>query len=144
MLPIFKTMNLLAKPTEGITWEPYQLEKLTAAHKLGKPAVIDFYADWCLPCHELERYTYSNPNVIQALEPYVRLKADVTNPKTEKAIEPVDRFNILGVPTILFLDPKGKEIPDSRITGFVPPAEFLKHLKNIEASFKNEVSKGER
>ena len=123
---------LLARPTEGVVWESYGSDKVDLAKRSGKPVVIDFYADWCLPCHELEQFTYSNSEVIQALGPFVRLKVDVTNPNTPKSMEPIERFEVLGVPTILFLDLQGKEVPDSRITGYVPPAEFLKGLKKIQ------------
>lgn len=122
---------MTSKPTQGVAWEPYSKAKLELAKQEGKPVVIDFYADWCLPCHELEQYTYSNPEVIAALESFVRLKVDVTNPNSEEALEPIETFDILGVPTILFLDAKGKEWPKMRITGYVPPAEFLEHLKPI-------------
>ena len=125
----------LAKPVEGVAWEPYNSEKIAIAQKSAKPAIIDFFADWCLPCHELDRYTYTNPEVIQKLEPFVRLKVDVTNP-TEQTQEPIERFEVVGVPTILFLDSKGREVPNSRITGYVPPAEFLKILKKVQDTFK--------
>lgn len=126
---------LLAKPKPGVLWEAYASEKITTAQKAAKPVVIDFYADWCLPCHELEHYTYTDPAVISALEPFVRLKVDATNPDTPEALEPIERFEVLGVPTILFLDPKGKEVPKTRITGFVPAREFLKRLEPVQATF---------
>ena len=97
-------------------------------------SIVDFYADWCLPCHELEQYTYTDPEVIQTLESFVRLKVDATNPDTSEALEPIERFEILGVPTILFLDPDGKEVPRTRITGFVPPREFLKRIEQVQGN----------
>ncbi|MBI3999909.1 MAG: thioredoxin family protein [Candidatus Omnitrophica bacterium] len=127
---------LFAKPSIGVVWESYTPGKIVSAKASKKPVVIDFYADWCIPCHELERYTYSNPEVIQTLEPFVRLKVDATNPNTPEALEPIERFEVIGVPTVLFLDPSGKEIPNSRITGYVPPAEFLKTLKTVQTEEK--------
>lgn len=132
---------VLTKPTAGVIWEPYASEKINLAKKSEKPVIIDFYADWCIPCHELDRYTYSNPKVIQALEPFVRLKVDVTNPNTREAMESIERFEVLGVPTILFLDSNGKEVQRSRITGYVAAAEFLKILEPVEKTFKQEKSK---
>jgi thiol:disulfide interchange protein DsbD len=125
---------LLSKPKPGVLWETYAPEKITAAQKEGRPVVIDFYADWCLPCHELEQYTYTDPEVINALELFVRLKVDATNPDTSEALEPIERFEILGVPTVLFLDEGGKEVPKTRITGFVPAREFLKRLEPVQAT----------
>ena len=129
---------LFGAPKERVIWEPYSPAKLKEAKLAGRTAAIEFYADWCIPCHELERYTYSNPAVIQALEPFVRLKVDATNPNTLTAMEPVERFEVMGVPTVLFLDPRGKEIRKSRIIGYVPPAEFLKSLEPIQKMLKKE------
>lgn len=119
------------QPKEGVVWDAYTSAKLTAAVEAKKPVVIDFFADWCIPCHELDRFTYSDKKVIQALEPFVRLKADVTNPKTRTALEPVERFDVIGVPTVLFLDSNGKEVLSARITGFVPPESFLEALQMV-------------
>jgi len=119
---------LTSKPTQGVVWEEYSAAKLELAKQEGKPVVIDFYADWCLPCHELEQYTYTHPKVIRALEPFVRLKVDATNPNSDEAMKPIEKFEISGVPTVLFLDPKGKEVTKMRFTGYVPPAEFLENL----------------
>ena len=127
-----------SKPVEGVVWESYTPQKIKLAKDTKKPVIIDFYADWCIPCHELERFTYSNREVIQALEPFMRLKSDVTNPDTPAAMEPINRFEVLGVPTVLFLGPNGKEIPDSRIAGFVPPKEFLEVVNSVQKSFNYE------
>lgn len=118
-------------PRETVAWEAYSSEKVAAAAQQKKPVVIDFFADWCIPCHELDQFTYSNQKVIQALEPFVRLKADVTNPKTKAALEPIERFDVIGVPTVLFLDSNGREVPSARITGFVPPGNFLEALQMV-------------
>jgi thioredoxin:protein disulfide reductase len=91
------------------------------------------YADWCIPCHELERYTYSDPKVIEALEPFLRLKIDATNPNNQKLLEPLDQYGVVGVPTILFLGSDGNEVANTRIIGYVPPAEFLKSVHLVEA-----------
>ena len=71
----------------------------------------------------------------------MRLKMDVTNPNTPEAMKPIERFEVVGVPTIVFLDPKGNEVRKSRITGYVPPAEFLKVLQPVQKTFEKEKSK---
>lgn len=132
----------LFQPKEKVVWEAYSAEKVALAARADKPVVIDFFADWCIPCHELDQFTYSDKKVIQALEPFVRLKADVTNPKTEAALEPVERFDVIGVPTVLFLGSNGREVVSARITGFVPPGEFLEALRmvNVNGGKKEESS----
>ena len=119
---------------ERVVWEPYQADKLAMAKKAGKPVVLDFYADWCLSCHELDRFTYSNPNVIAALEPFVRLKVDLTNPNAIGSAKLIQHFSIIGVPTILFLDSKGEEVSSSRITGYASPKSFLAALHPLQLS----------
>ncbi len=142
---LFGILSLTGKPTHGVVWEKYSKGKLELAKQKGKSVVIDFYADWCIPCHELERYTYSDPEVIKALDPFVRLKVDATNPNSEEALEPIETFEILGVPTVLFLDLAGKEVPKTRLTGYVPPAEFLESIKPILKLIKpKELQNNER
>ncbi len=131
---LFAVYLLIGRPVKGVVWEKYSVEKLETAKTAGKPVIIDFFADWCIPCHELDQHTYSDPAVMQALEPFIRLKVDATNPNSKEALEPIEKFDIVGVPTILFLDPKGKEVGSARITGYVPPAEFLETIKPLLTS----------
>ena len=123
-----------AHPKGRVEWEPYSIQKLELAQKLEKPVVIDFFADWCIPCHELEHFTYSDSNVIRSLEPFVRLKVDATHPDKLEASEPIERFHVVGVPTIVFLDPTGREVTQARITGYLPPEKFLESVNLIPLS----------
>ncbi len=122
---------LTGKPVKGVVWETYTKEKINLAKETKQPVVMDFFADWCIPCHELDQHTYSNPKVIEALAPFAKFKVDATNPNSKEAMEPIETFEIVGVPTIIFLSPNGKEVPNTRITGYVPPAEFLDNLKPV-------------
>jgi thiol:disulfide interchange protein DsbD len=123
-----------------VSWEPYTPERLIQAQNEEKPVIMDFYADWCISCHELERFTYSHPGVIRSLDPFVRLKADLTRPNTGEAQSLIERFDILGVPTILFLDSNGNEIPDSRIPGFVSAEDFLKIVQSLQVVLEGKKS----
>jgi thiol:disulfide interchange protein DsbD len=110
---------------EAIVWEPYGVERIAEARENGMPVVMDFSADWCIPCKELELNTFTDPAVIQATRDWVRLKVDLTQFDSPESEALRREYRISGVPTILFLGPDGTEVPGTRIVGFVPPAEFL-------------------
>lgn len=99
----------------------------------NKKTIIDFYADWCLPCIEWSKFVFSDPKVMEALKKeFVPVKIDCTK-ETDQCEEVVERFKVIGWPTILFLDPDGQEIPGKRIVGQVLKAdEFLEYLKQID------------
>ncbi|MEB2714829.1 protein-disulfide reductase DsbD [Citrobacter freundii] len=95
----------------------------------GRPVMLDLYADWCVACKEFEKYTFSNPQVQQALGNTVLLQADVTaNNAQDVAL--LKHLQVLGLPTILFFDAEGKEHPEARITGFMDAATFSAHLRD--------------
>ncbi|MCP5197974.1 MAG: thioredoxin family protein, partial [Gammaproteobacteria bacterium] len=92
--------------------------------------MLDFYADWCVTCKELERNTFSDPAVRVALKKMVTLQADVT------AHDNVDRellrhFNIVGPPAMLFFGADGQERREYRLVGFMDSSEFEKHLQTL-------------
>lgn len=95
----------------------------------GRPVMLDLYADWCVACKEFEKYTFSNPQVQQALGNTVLLQADVTA-NSAQDIALLKHLQVLGLPTILFFDAQGKEHPDARVTGFMDAATFSAHLHN--------------
>ncbi|EPZ2457926.1 protein-disulfide reductase DsbD [Citrobacter youngae] len=95
----------------------------------GRPVMLDLYADWCVACKEFEKYTFSNPQVQQALGNTVLLQADVTaNNALDVAL--LKHLQVLGLPTILFFDAEGKEHPEARVTGFMDAATFSAHLRD--------------
>ena len=95
----------------------------------GRPVMLDLYADSCVACKEFEKYTFSNPQVQQALGDTVLLQADVTA-NSAQDIALLKHLQVLGLPTILFFDAQGKEHPDARVTGFMDAATFSAHLHN--------------
>ena len=89
--------------------------------------MLDFYADWCVSCKELERYTFSDARVQAKLAGWTLLQADVTaNSDDDKAL--LQRFKLYGPPGIIFFDAQGREINGQRIVGFLDAAAFLKAL----------------
>jgi len=97
--------------------------ELAAAAAAGRPVMLDFYADWCISCKEMERYTFTDAAVQQALAGTVLLKADVTaNDEADQAL--LKRFGIFGPPTIAFWGPDGTERAQFRVVGFMKAAEF--------------------
>lgn len=87
--------------------------------------MLDFYADWCVSCKEMERYTFTDAAVQEALTNAVLLKADVTaNDADDQAL--LQRFGIFGPPTIAFWRADGVEQKNYRVVGFMPAAEFAK------------------
>ena len=95
----------------------------------GRPVMLDLYADWCVACKEFEKYSFSNPQVQQALGNTVLLQADVTaNNAQDVAL--LKHLQVLGLPTILFFDAEGKEHPEARVTGFMDAATFSAHLRD--------------
>lgn len=96
----------------------------------GQTAMLDFYADWCVSCKEMERYTFSDPRVIEALAPMVLLKADVTE-NSDRNAELMKRFNLVGPPATLFFGPDGEERKALRVIGYMEAEQFLDHIHKI-------------
>jgi thiol:disulfide interchange protein DsbD len=99
------------------------------AQAKGKPVMLDLYADWCVACKEFEKYTFSDPQVQNALKETVLLQANVTaNNAQDKAL--LRQLDVLGLPTILFFDEQGNEQPAARVTGFMDAEAFSAHLRD--------------
>lgn len=111
-------------PRELKGWQPYADEVVGS----GRPAVIDFSADWCLPCLELERKTFADPRVAEALSRRTLLKADLTRMGSPESVALAEKYGILGVPTIVFLDADGRERQELRLVGFENADRFLERL----------------
>jgi thiol:disulfide interchange protein DsbD len=101
--------------------------ELAAARAAGQPAMLDFYADWCVSCKEMERFTFADPAVQSRLAGALLLKADVTA-NTSQDRELLKRFQLFGPPGTLFFDAKGREIPAARVIGFQSAQQFIETL----------------
>jgi thioredoxin:protein disulfide reductase len=102
-------------------------QRIAAAH--GQTVMLDFYADWCISCKEMERYTFPDNAVSARLKPVMLLRADVTaNSEADKSL--LKRFGLFGPPGILFFDAQGKELVDARVVGYQDAPQFLKSLQH--------------
>jgi len=96
----------------------------------GRPVMLDFYADWCVSCKEMEHFTFSEPKVKERLGGMLLLQADVTaNTLEHKAL--LKRFSLFGPPGIIFFDAQGREVKDLRVIGYQNPERFLKTLDSL-------------
>ena len=104
--------------------------RLAAAKAAGKPVMLDFYADWCVSCKEMERFTFAEAKVAASMKQMVLLQADVTaNNDADKAL--LKRFGLFGPPGIIFWSPAGSELGNLRVVGFVPAEKFLPTLERV-------------
>ena len=140
--------NAPAKPVEGagtITWvkigeQPYALTlfdaSLADAKAKGMPVMIDFGADWCIACKELEHRTFTDVSVQQEAARFVTIKIDATN-ETEGLTAIQTRFGVVGLPTIVFLDKEGRYLGDTKeplfppVTGFVEAPQYLQLMRRV-------------
>ncbi|MDO6695194.1 protein-disulfide reductase DsbD [Aliiglaciecola sp. 3_MG-2023] len=105
-------------------------EKLSAANAQGKTVMVDLYADWCVACKEFEKYTFPDPQVVDALADTVWMQIDLTD-NTATNIEFQNAFDVLGLPTILFFDQQGNELSSARVTGFMKASPFANHVNQV-------------
>ena len=106
---------------------------LAAAGREGRPVMLDFYADWCVSCKEMERDTFSDPAVQAALAGAVLVQADVTvYDDADRAL--LERFGLFGPPAILFFSADGRELRSLRVIGFMDARDFGSVLTRVEAS----------
>jgi thiol:disulfide interchange protein DsbD len=117
--PILGTRTELKSP---IDWKPYTAELIANA---TRPALLDFYADWCIPCHEMDERTYTDPRVIEKSKEFLMVRVDLTKQGAPEVDELVRKFAIVGMPTTAFLAPGGAERTDLRRVGFIPSDKLL-------------------
>lgn len=105
-----------------------ELDALLAQSR--QPVMLDFYADWCVSCREMERFTFTDPGVAQRMAGMLLLQADVTaNNADDRAL--LKRFRLFGPPGIMFFEPGGKELPDARVVGFQDAKRFTESLDKV-------------
>jgi thiol:disulfide interchange protein DsbD len=97
------------------------------AKRTGKPLLLDFYADWCISCKEMEIKTFANPAVAKKMQEFILVQADVTRNNAEHQAL-LKRFGLFGPPGILLFNAAGEEQSNQRVVGFMPPDRFLLRL----------------
>lgn len=117
-----------------VEWAAFSDAALSEANAAGRPVLLDFSAQWCVPCHELDQITLSDARVIEQTGPFLRMKVDLTRFDSPESKELRTRFAIAGVPTIIFLAPGGREIQDARVVGFLKPEPFLEKVRIARAA----------
>lgn len=111
----------------GLAWRTDQDGALGDALAQGRPVLIDFTAEWCAACHELDKETWSHPDVMKELDRYIALRLDMTR-NTPETASLDERWDVQGLPTVIILDSKGKEA--HRFFGFRPAEQVLPLLRS--------------
>lgn len=118
-----------------IPWQPYTEQAIADATRERKGVIIDTFADWCIPCKELDKLTFTDAAVKNEAERFVTLKLDLTSSdEKSEAGRARQRFGIRGVPTVIFLDGAGRELGDLRLEGFEKASAFVARMKQVESS----------
>ncbi|QQS37874.1 MAG: thioredoxin fold domain-containing protein [Ignavibacteriales bacterium] len=120
--------SLIPSDTKSVEWVHYT-EGAIPQNIENRGVIIDFYADWCIPCKELDALTFSDQRVIDESKNFHTFKADMTKSLSPEVEALREKYKILGVPTVLIIDSKGNEI--HRITGFVNADEFYNMISKV-------------
>lgn len=115
-------------PSVGLVFLPFDNTLLASAETRRAPVVIDFSADWCIPCREMEKTTFADPAVVNEASRFLAMRADLTR-QDEKSEALRSRFKVDGVPTALFIDSHGQV--KKRLVGYAGVGEFLDTLRQI-------------
>jgi thiol:disulfide interchange protein DsbD len=134
-LALVAAVGIVLRPTapvtSGIRWRDFSPQALAEARSQGRPAVVDFRADWCLPCLEMEKTTFVSPAVAAKAGAFTMLRADVTDASKETEAL-LSSYGVLGVPTTLFFSTDGAE--QHRMVGYVSAEEFARMLDDTRGA----------
>lgn len=116
---------------QAISWQPYHPDRLKQAAGQAQPVLLDFYADWCIPCKELDKFTFVDPGIISLSQRFMMLKVDLTksNNPLNKALE--RKYQVRGVPTLVLLNSDGTEAKELRVVGFIKKEKLLERMQQL-------------
>ncbi|MBT8365044.1 MAG: thioredoxin family protein, partial [Deltaproteobacteria bacterium] len=118
----------------GLAWQPYSEPLLVEAQRLKKPVILDFYADWCAPCRELDEITFHHPEIVkQTKKDFIMIKVDLTRKGNPVYEDLLGQYRVKGVPTVVFLDRQGKERRELRLMDYLPADQFLVRMAAIKS-----------
>ena len=121
---------VISTPTRGIVFREGSPDAVRAALGRGRPVLVDFTADWCVACHELERLTFTHPTVIEVARGFDAYRVDLTRFNSPESEAWRREYRIAGLPTVVFLmPPDGREVREARVEGFVPATAFAERVR---------------
>lgn len=124
-------LQIMAAQTRGIVFVPFTPAAVEASFAKGRPVLLDFSADWCVPCHELEQQTFPDKRVAALAGSFDAYKVDLTKYQSAESEASRRKYGVTGVPTVLFLTPDGAEVRAARVEGFVPADVFAERMRLV-------------
>jgi thiol:disulfide interchange protein DsbD len=129
-------VNAAIRPeAPAIDWVDYKAQSIDSFQTTNRPVLIEFYADWCAACQELDRKTFRDQRVLDMSRGFVMVRVNCTTPD-DKCSSLTSKFKVSGLPTMVFLGPTGEELHGLRVVGFLGPAELLKRMEDAVAQSK--------
>ncbi|MFC2157955.1 protein-disulfide reductase DsbD family protein [Acidobacteriota bacterium] len=128
----------VAAQADRIDWAVFTEELLEKAAEESKPVFIDFYADWCIPCHEMDKTTFVDSRIVEVSREFIMLKMNLTK-KSNPFVKKIEKkYAVKGVPTYVFLKPDGTEIRGLRTVGYIKAERLLEMMSDAAAQSRSE------